>query len=86
MMYSPFQITLLLATTSLTAIIDIMFGMGFGLTMTPILLASGYSPHEIVPALLLSSLFNLRSSICYLGMKSLILWDAVWLTCWCGVA
>jgi len=40
----------------LTAIIDIIFGMGFGLTLTPILLFLNYTPKEIVPALLLSSL------------------------------
>jgi uncharacterized membrane protein YfcA len=46
-----------------TAVIDIIFGMGFGLTMTPILLFLTYSPKEIVPALLLSSLVgNVLSS------------------------
>ena len=40
----------------LTAVIDIIFGMGFGLTLTPILLFFNYTPKEIVPALLLSSL------------------------------
>ena len=40
----------------LTAIIDIIFGMGFGLTLTPILLFLGYTPKAIVPAILLSSL------------------------------
>jgi hypothetical protein len=40
----------------LTAVIDIIFGMGFGLTLTPILLFFSYTPKEIVPALLLSSL------------------------------
>ena len=42
----------------LTALIDIVFGMGFGLTMTPILFLMGYPPHEIVPALLFSSLIG----------------------------
>jgi uncharacterized protein len=47
----------------LTAVIDIIFGMGFGLTMTPLLLFLNYTPKEIVPALLLSSLFgNIVSS------------------------
>jgi uncharacterized protein len=46
-----------------TAVIDIIFGMGFGLTMTPILIFLSYSPKEIVPALLLSSLIgNILSS------------------------
>jgi hypothetical protein len=48
----------------LTAVIDIIFGMGFGLTLTPILIFFNYSPKEIVPALLLSSLGgNIFSSI-----------------------
>jgi len=42
----------------LTAVIDIVFGMGFGLTMTPILLLMGYAPHQIVPALLFSSMLG----------------------------
>ena len=42
----------------LTAVIDIVFGMGFGLTMTPILLLLGYPPHQIVPALLFSSMLG----------------------------
>jgi len=54
----------LILTAFLTALIDIVFGMGFGLTLTPILLFLGYPPHEIVPALLFSSLLgNLFSSI-----------------------
>jgi hypothetical protein len=47
---------LLIFIAFLTGVIDIMFGMGFGLTMTPILLFLNYSPKEIVPALLISSL------------------------------
>jgi uncharacterized membrane protein YfcA len=55
----------------LTAIIDIVFGMGFGLTMTPILLLMGYPPHEIVPALLFSSLIgNLISPIFHHKFKN----------------
>ena len=42
----------------LTAVVDIVFGMGFGLTMTPILLLLGYPPHQIVPALLFSSMLG----------------------------
>jgi hypothetical protein len=54
---------LLLILAFLTAVIDIFFGMGFGLTMTPILLFLNYTPKEIVPALLLSSLIgNILSS------------------------
>lgn len=53
----------LIIPSFLTAVIDIVFGMGFGLTMTPILLLMGYAPHEIVPALLFSSMLgNLVSS------------------------
>ena len=55
----------------LTAVIDIVFGMGFGLTMTPILLLMGYPPHEIVPALLFSSLVgNLFSPIFHHRFKN----------------
>jgi uncharacterized membrane protein YfcA len=54
---------LLVFIAFLTAVIDIIFGMGFGLTMTPILLFLNYTPKEIVPALLLSSLVgNILSS------------------------
>jgi len=55
MILGPFN-ALLVFLSFLTAVIDIIFGMGFGLTMTPILIISGFSPHQIVPALLLSSL------------------------------
>jgi len=55
----------------LTALIDIVFGMGFGLTMTPILFLMGYPPHEIVPALLFSSLIgNLFSPIFHHKFKN----------------
>ncbi len=54
---------LLVFIAFLTGVIDIIFGMGFGLTMTPILLFLNYAPKEIVPALLLSSLVgNILSS------------------------
>jgi len=49
---------LLIIPAFLTAVVDIVFGMGFGLTMTPILLLMGYAPHEIVPALLFSSMIG----------------------------
>ena len=48
----------LIIPSFLTAIVDIVFGMGFGLTMTPILLLMGYAPREIVPALLFSSMIG----------------------------
>ena len=55
----------------LTALIDIVFGMGFGLTMTPILFLMGYPPHEIVPALLFSSMIgNLFSPIFHHKFKN----------------
>jgi len=62
---------LLIFPAFLTALIDIVFGMGFGLTMTPILFLMGYSPHEIVPALLFSSLIgNLFSPIFHHKFKN----------------
>jgi uncharacterized protein len=55
---------ILIVLAFLTAVIDIIFGMGFGLTMTPLLLFLNYTPKEIVPALLLSSLVgNILSSV-----------------------
>jgi hypothetical protein len=54
----------LIIPSFLTAVVDIVFGMGFGLTMTPILLLMGYAPHQIVPALLFSSMVgNLFSPV-----------------------
>jgi uncharacterized membrane protein YfcA len=54
-----------------TAVIDIVFGMGFGLTMTPILLLMGYAPHQIVPALLFSSMLgNLVSPVFHHKFKN----------------
>ena len=49
---------LLIVPSFLTAVVDIVFGMGFGLTMTPILLLMGYAPREIVPAILFSSMIG----------------------------
>ena len=55
----------------LTALIDIVFGMGFGLTMTPILFLMGYPPHEIVPALLFSSMIgNMFSPLFHHRLKN----------------
>ncbi len=48
----------LIVPSFLTAVVDIVFGMGFGLTMTPVLLLMGYAPNEIVPALLFSSMIG----------------------------
>jgi uncharacterized membrane protein YfcA len=54
---------LLFILAFLTAVMDIIFGMGFGLTMTPLLLFLNYTPKEVVPSLLLSSLIgNIVSS------------------------
>ncbi len=36
--------------------VDLIFGMGFGLTLTPILLLLHFEPHQIIPSLLLASL------------------------------
>jgi uncharacterized membrane protein YfcA len=47
-----------IAPAFLTAAIDIMFGMGFGLTMTPILILAGFGLHHLVPALLFGSLLG----------------------------
>ncbi len=38
--------------------IDSSLGMGYGTTLTPLLLIMGYSPLQIVPAILLSELFS----------------------------
>ena len=47
---------ILIVISFCTATIDLIFGMGFGLTMTPILLLLYFEPHQIVPSLLLASL------------------------------
>jgi uncharacterized membrane protein YfcA len=61
----------LIVPSFLTAIVDIVFGMGFGLTMTPILLLMGYAPHEIVPALLFSSMLgNMFSPLFHHRLKN----------------
>jgi len=49
-------IIILIIISFCTATIDLIFGMGFGLTMTPILLLLHFEPHQIVPSLLLASL------------------------------
>ena len=38
--------------------IDSSLGMGYGTTLTPLLLIMGYNPLQIVPAILLSELFT----------------------------
>lgn len=48
----------LIVPAFLTAVIDILFGMGFGLTLTPILILARFEAHQIVPALLFSSLLG----------------------------
>jgi uncharacterized membrane protein YfcA len=61
----------LIVPSFLTAIVDIVFGMGFGLTMTPVLLLMGYAPHEIVPALLFSSMIgNMFSPLFHHRLKN----------------
>ncbi len=61
----------LIVPSFLTAVVDIVFGMGFGLTMTPILLFMGYAPHEVVPALLFSSMLgNLFSPLFHHKFKN----------------
>ena len=49
-------VIILIVISFCTATIDLIFGMGFGLTLTPILLLLGFEPHQIVPSLLLASL------------------------------
>ena len=61
----------LIVPSFLTAVVDIVFGMGFGLTMTPVLLLMGYAPHEIVPALLFSSMIgNMFSPLFHHRLKN----------------
>ena len=38
--------------------VDSTLGMGYGTTLTPVLLAFGYEPMQVVPAVLLSELFT----------------------------
>jgi uncharacterized membrane protein YfcA len=47
---------ILVVVSFCTATVDLIFGMGFGLSMTPILLLLDFEPHQIVPSVLLASL------------------------------
>ena len=38
--------------------VDSALGMGYGTTLTPVLLMMGYEPMQVVPAVLLSELFT----------------------------
>jgi uncharacterized membrane protein YfcA len=52
----------LLALSFCSGIIDLSLGMGYGFTVTPVMLMLGYSPQEAVPAVLISSFIGGISS------------------------
>ena len=43
---------------------DSSLGMGYGTTLTPVLLFMGYTPMQIVPAVLLSEMITLLNKLC----------------------
>ena len=45
----------LLALTFCSGVVDLSLGMGFGFTVTPVMLMLGFTPQEAVPAVLISS-------------------------------
>lgn len=54
----------LLALSFVSGLIDLSLGMGYGFTVTPVMLMLGFTPQEAVPAVLISSLVGgLASSI-----------------------
>lgn len=56
---SPFWLFIVIAGMAFFAeYIDSSLGMGYGTTLTPVLLIMGYSPLEIVPAILLSEFIS----------------------------
>ncbi|MBD3380398.1 MAG: TSUP family transporter [Candidatus Omnitrophica bacterium] len=48
----------MIALASICEYMDSTLGMGYGTTLTPVLLIIGYDPLEVVPAVLLSELFS----------------------------
>ena len=54
----------LLALSFCSGVIDLSLGMGYGFTVTPVMLMLGFTPQEAVPAVLISSLVGgIASSI-----------------------
>jgi uncharacterized membrane protein YfcA len=49
---------LILLAAACCEFIDSGLGMGYGTTLTPILLLAGYEPLQVVPAILVSELFS----------------------------
>jgi uncharacterized membrane protein YfcA len=63
MLYNVLNMGFLIALAFLPAVVDASLGMGYGFTVTPLLLLLGYDPVQAVPAVLLSSVVgNLLSS------------------------
>ncbi len=56
------QLLPLLALSFCSGIIDLSLGMGYGFTVTPVMLMLGFTPQEAVPAVLISSLVGGVSS------------------------
>jgi len=63
MIYDLVNIVLLIFLSFLPGVIDSCLGMGYGFTVTPLLLILGFNPIQAVPAVLLSSVVgNILSS------------------------
>jgi len=71
MVYNLFNIVILILLSFLPGVIDSCLGMGYGFTVTPLLLILGFSPIQAVPAVLLSSVVgNLLSSYFHYQFKN----------------
>ena len=53
-----YRLPLLLLGCFVCELVDSSLGMGYGTTLTPLLLAAGYSPLDIVPAVLISEFLS----------------------------
>lgn len=58
MALEPWQIAITVVLAFLCEYMDSTLGMGYGTTLTPVFLLMGFSPMEIVPAVLLSELIT----------------------------
>ena len=55
MALSPTTLLICLVTSFVAGLVDISLGMGYGFTVTPILLLLGFTPQQAVPSVLFSS-------------------------------
>jgi uncharacterized membrane protein YfcA len=71
MIYDLFSMGILILISFLPAVVDSSLGMGYGFSVTPLLLLLGFSPIQAVPAVLLASLVgNMLSSYFHHRLKN----------------